>query len=356
MDGTAIIYTHNQFTSLAAKTAHGLLRHGHRYAILAVIDGAHAGQDAGQAMDGKPLGIPIYANVNEFREESEKLADFMIIGIASAGGRIDPHWMPDLEAALDAGMSLVNGMHHQLADNQRLADLARVHHARLIDVRRPKPVPELHFWTGKIDEVGCPIVPVLGTDCAVGKRTTARFLEAACRARGLKTEMIYTGQTGWLQGGKYGFIFDSTLNDFVSGELEHAILQCWEHERPDLILIEGQAALRNPSGPCGSEFLVSGRADACVLVHPAGREYHKGWERANRKINTLASEVALVAAYGVPTLGIALNTRDVTRTEALIAQDKLREELQLPVVLPLEEGVEELVDALEKMVIQRRTN
>ena len=35
--------------------------------------------------------------------------------------------------------------------------------------------------------------------------------------------MIYTGQTGWLQGGEYGFIFDSTLNDFVSGELENAI-------------------------------------------------------------------------------------------------------------------------------------
>ena len=58
--------------------------------------------------------------------------------------------------------------------------------------------------------------------------------------------MIYTGQTGWLQGGKYGFIFDSTLNDFVSGELEHAILTCYEETNPDVILIEGQSALRNP--------------------------------------------------------------------------------------------------------------
>ena len=37
--------------------------------------------------------------------------------------------------------------------------------------------------------------------------------------------MIYTGQTGWLQGGRFGFILDATPNDFVSGELEHAIVE-----------------------------------------------------------------------------------------------------------------------------------
>ncbi|MEM1359258.1 MAG: signal peptidase I, partial [Bacteroidota bacterium] len=40
------------------------------------------------------------------------------------------------------------------------------------------------------------------------------------------------GQTGWMQGSKYGFIFDSTLNDFVSGELTHAILQAYKNEQP----------------------------------------------------------------------------------------------------------------------------
>ena len=37
---------------------------------------------------------------------------------------------------------------------------------------------------------------------------------------------ITSGQTGWMQGGKYGFILDSTVNDFVSGELEKAIVEC----------------------------------------------------------------------------------------------------------------------------------
>lgn len=347
MDGTAIIYAQEKFTSLAAKTAHGLLRHGKRYKILAVLDRLEAGRDAGEVMDGKELGIPILEDLHQFLVESEVIPDFLIFGIASPGGKIDPAWMPVMEAALRAGISIVNGMHHKLSDHPDLVALAGNHGAELIDVRKAKPIEELAFWTGRIKEVGCPIIPILGTDCAVGKRTTARFLEEALDAQGIRAPMIYTGQTGWLQGGKYGFIFDSTLNDFVSGELEAAILKCWEQEKPDVILVEGQAALRNPSGPCGAEMLVSGRADACILVHPVGRTFHKGWDKFGYEIAPLADEVALVKAYGVPTIGIALNTKEVTTEKAHKAQKEISEELNLPVSLPLESGVDSLADSLQ---------
>lgn len=354
MDGTAIIYTQDKFSSLGAKTAHGLLRHGKRYEILAIIDAAHGGHDAGEMMDGKHLNIPIIQSLQQFLVESEVIPDYLIIGVASPGGRIDPVWMPVLESALREGISLVNGMHYRLADNPELAALAANHGAELIDVRTQKRIEDLAFWTGEIQEVGCPIIPILGTDCAVGKRTTARFLEEALEAKGIHAPMIYTGQTGWMQGGKYGFIFDSTLNDFVSGELESAILQCWKEEQPDVILVEGQGALRNPSGPCGSEILVSGRADACILVHPAGRVHHKGWQQFGYTIAPLADEVALVQAYGVPTIGIALNTKAVTKLEAIEAQKQLAEELNLPVSLPLESEVDSLVDGIENFLRQWR--
>lgn len=348
MDGTAIIYTQDNFSSLSAKTAHGLLRHGKRYEILAVLDRNHAGKDAGMVMDGKKLGVPIVEDLHQFLVESEVVPDFLIIGIASAGGWVDPAWIPVMEAALRVGISIVNGMHHKLADNPKLVELAARHGAALVDVRTPKPIEELAFWTGRIKEVDCPIIPILGTDCAVGKRTTARFLEEALEARGIHAPMIYTGQTGWLQGGKYGFIFDSTLNDFVSGELEAAILQCWEKEQPDIILVEGQAALRNPSGPCGAEMLVSGRADACILVHPAGRGFHKGWD--GYRIAPLADEMALVKAYGVPTIGIALNTKSITSEEAKLIRKKTSQELALPISLPLESGVDSLVDSIQEFL------
>lgn len=98
--------------------------------------------------------------------------------------------------------------------------LAKEYEVSLTDVRKPKSRENLSFWSGEIYKVTSPIIAVLGMDCAMGKRTTARLLTQMCRANGLKAEMIFTGQTGWLQGGKYGFIFDSTLNDFVSGELK----------------------------------------------------------------------------------------------------------------------------------------
>ena len=47
-----------------------------------------------------------------------------------------------------------------------------------------------------------------------------------CARRGLAIELVTTGQTGWLQGHRYGFVLDATPNDFVTGELERAVVAC----------------------------------------------------------------------------------------------------------------------------------
>jgi len=350
MDGTAIAFTGDLFDRLDAKTTHGLIRGSRRYRLQAVLDRGRAGQDAGTALDGRARDIPIYADLSAFLADHPAGVDYLVLGVANAGGLINPDWMPMIEQALGAGISVVNGLHSFLSDQPQLCRLAEAHGAQLIDVRKPKPKKEQHFWSGRIYEVSCPIVPVLGTDCAVGKRTTALMLLEQARARGLKAEMIYTGQTGWMQDGRYGFIFDSTLNDFVCGELEHAIVSCYENEQPDFILVEGQAALRNPSGPCGSEFLVSGHATATVLVHPPGRQFYKGWERLDRRMPDLASEVALAEAYGAPVLGLALNTEGLDLEQAQAYQQQYAQQLARPVALPVEEGVAPLLEAILKLL------
>ena len=68
-----------------------------------------------------------------------------------------------------------------------------------------------------------------------------------------------------MQGYSHGFLFDSVPNDFVAGELEHAIVSCATELDPDLIVLEGQSSLRNPSGPAGSEFLLSAGARGVSL-------------------------------------------------------------------------------------------
>lgn len=350
MDGTAVIFTHQHLQTPSAKTAHGLIRGSERYRILAVIDGLAAGQDAGTLLDGQARGIPVFGSLTSYLAQAAEPPDYLILGIAQGGGKLSRHWMPVIKDALRAGISVVSGMHEFLSEYAELVALAQQYRAQLIDVRKPKPREQLHFWTGGIHEVRCAKVAVMGTDCAVGKRTTARMLVAACRAAGYRAEMIYTGQTGWMQGGRYGFVLDATLNDFVAGELEHALIRCYEEVQPEVIFIEGQAALRNPSGPCGAEFLVSGAAEGVVLVHPPGRVFFKGWDHTGRRLPSPAQELALIRMYGSEPLGLALNTQNLSRAEAQAWQARYQDELGLPVVLPVEEGVQDLLPNIQALM------
>jgi uncharacterized NAD-dependent epimerase/dehydratase family protein len=73
--------------------------------------------------------------------------------------------------------------------------------------------------------VSAPRIAVLGTDCALGKRTTTRMLAAAARRREFAPSGSTRGRRAGL-GAPFGFVLDATANDFVSGELEHAIVSC----------------------------------------------------------------------------------------------------------------------------------
>ncbi len=148
-----------------------------------------------------------------------------------------------------------------------------------------------------------------------------------------------------MQGGDYGFIFDSTLNDFISGELEHAIVSCWEETNADIIFLEGQSALRNPSGPCGPEFLISGNAKKVVLVVPIKREFYDDLPEWGR-IPSVESEIALINAYGAEVVAIALNTLGATGAEIDGYRKAYEEKLGVPVVAVLEEGVGRIVEIL----------
>lgn len=349
-DGTAIVLCGDAYRTDNGKTAHGLVRGSERYRIVGVVDSSCAGQDAGVLLDGKPRGIPVFDSVSGAISALPALPDFAVIGVATSGGILPPGLRADAARAIDAGVSVVNGMHHLLGDDPALAAAARERGVTITDVRRPKKTSDLHFWTGEIREVEAPRIPVLGTDCAVGKRTTARLLTEACRARGLRAEMIFTGQTGWLQGGKWGFILDATPNDFVSGEIEHAVVSCARDARPDVIFLEGQSALRNPSGPCGSELLLSAGARAAILQHAPARSEYEGFEGLGYPIPLLEDEIDLIRRYGAETLGVALNTHglDAGRRESI--REELENGLGIPVVCPLDDpdGVGRLLPPIER--------
>jgi uncharacterized NAD-dependent epimerase/dehydratase family protein len=350
MDGSAIILTNGKLSTLDGKTAHGLIRGTSRFKILGVIDHVHAGKDAGEVIDNESKSIPIYATLKDFLDKGPEKPDFCVVGVAMAGGILPEDFREILFEVIENRISIISGLHHHLGDDPDFKKSAQQYTVDLIDIRNPRPVSELSFWSGEIYQVKSPRIAVLGIDCAVGKRTTCRFLMERCRAEGIKTEMIYTGQTGWLQGYKYGFILDATPNDFVGGEIERAIVECDREASPDLILLEGQSSLRNPSGPCGAEFILSGNTPGIILQHAPFRKYFDELESAGCLLPSVEDEIDLIKKYGARTLAVTLNGSGGTSGELAEYQTMLADKLQIPVVRPLEEGVESLIPVIREYI------
>lgn len=353
MNDHAVVITGGLLDTIHAKTAHGLIRGSERFKIAAIIDRKFAGRDAGEVLDGKSAGIPVFETVADAVANLKIPPRYAIVGVATKGGVIPDSLKAELHQALLAGVGIINGLHHAVSDIPELMALAREHGLEIVDVRKPKPIADLHFWSGDILQVRCPKIAVLGTDCALGKRTTARLLVQMMRQAGYKAEMIYTGQTGWMQGSKYGFIFDATLNDFVSGELEHAVVSCWKDLRPDLIFIEGQSSLRNPSGPAGAEWLLSAAADGVILLHSLTRGSFKGLESYPARLPDPEEEIALIRMYGVHTMAVALHTAGIELSSVKKATANLEQKLGIPVIAPLWEGTGRLLPLFERMIDQK---
>ncbi len=347
MKENAILLTGGILNRGSAKTAHGLIRTSSKFNIIGVIDEVSAGEDAGNVVDGIKRNIPVYVSVESFLKTSPLKAAYAIIGVAFPGGKLPAEIKEDLKRVLRSGISVVSGLHDFLSDMPEIKTLAAEFGARLIDIRKPRPKDELKFWTGEILKVTAPVIGVMGTDCALGKRTTAVMLNDAINSRGQKSFMIFTGQTGWLQGHKYGFILDSTYNDFISGELENAVVTCFQNESPDFIFIEGQSALCNPSGPCGSEYLLSAQCKGVILQHSPTRIFYNGQDHTGIRIS-LQREMDLIRLYGSRVIAISLNTKGITLSEARRYQQEYEKKYNIPVVLPLEEGVAKLADAVAR--------
>lgn len=354
MRKTAVVFTDTFFQQPDAKTAHGLVRGPSRFEVVALLDGLGAGRDAGELLDGKPRGIPTFQDLAAMQRGLGKRPDCFVIGVATPGGVLPKTMRPTILAAIELGMDVVCGLHEFLADDAEIAAAAARRGVQLVDVRRPKPRRELHFWTGAIRQVKAPRIAVLGTDCALGKRTTCHVLAEACTRAGLKPAIVATGQTGWMQGIPHGFVLDSTPNDFVSGELEHAIVQCDKDLAPDVIFLEGQSALRNPSGPCGAELVLSGEARGVILQHAPARHCFEDQEHLGNVIPPVPDEIELLRFYRTRVLGLCLNHQDLPAERREAARAELQQSTGLVAVYPLLEGAAALVPAIRAYLQEQR--
>ena len=340
--GTALLYSGGMLTDLHGKTSHGLLRYSKRFQILGVVDHKHAGQMSNEIVSNCQDDVPIFSDINKAIEGLGKK-----VAMVTDGGQLPESHRGNVKQALKAGMHVVSGLHQLLGEDPDFAETAKEFGSIIYDIRRPKETKDLSFWSGKVMDLETPRIAVLGTDCALGKRTTCQFLIQACDESNIKAEIIYTGQTGFLQGFKHGFLFDATLNDFVTGELEKAIMECDAISQPELMLIEGQSSLRNPSGPCGSELLLAGDVSGVILVHAIDRDYFEGFEELKLPIPSIEEEIKLIASYGKKTIAVCINSDNKDfDTQALADQ------LDLPVVNPIFENVVPIIKVIKETILQ----
>lgn len=351
-EGQAIIYCEGAYSTPNGKTAHGLIRRSERYRVLSVVDSHHAGEDAGAVLDNKSNNIPIYRDVEQavsVSREEKSSATHLVIGLAPDGGRLDDEARLDVMKAIRLGLHVDSGLHDFLTEDKEIHGLAERHGIQIRDVRKPPPRKTLHFFSGKIEEVNALKVAVLGTDSAVGKRTTGWLLLDAMRNAGYSAELIGTGQTAWMQGARYSIILDSLVNDFVSGEIEHAVWRAWDEQKPDMIIIEGQGSLMNPAYPGGFEILAAGRPDAVVLQHAPARKEYDGFP--GYPIQPLQKQIAVIQLISKSRVAaVTVNHENLDRNDISNICAQLSLETGLPVCDVLLEGASSLVKAIQPLM------
>lgn len=345
IDGKALVYADGAFNTPNGKTAHGLVRFTERYEVVGVIDHTYAGQDAGMVLDQKNYGIPVFKSFDEALAQLPEKPKNFVIGLAPDGGRLPTEAKAVLKKALENGMNVDSGLHDFLFKDEELMAVADRSGSRVRDIRKTPDRDTLHFFSGKIEEVNCLKLAILGTDSAIGKRTTSWIIVHGFRNAGLTAQMVGTGQTAWMQGAKYSMVMDSCINDFVSGEIEHAVHEAWKNENPDLIVIEGQGSLMNPAYPGGFEILAAGRPDYVILQHAPKRVEYDGFP--GYRLHSLNEQInAIETISGKKVIAITVNHEDMKKEEILPACVKITEETGLPAFDVLEHGADALVKLL----------
>ncbi|MCT0201218.1 DUF1611 domain-containing protein [Synechococcus sp. CS-602] len=326
----AVIYCEGQFMSPDGKTAHGLVRHSERFRIAAVIDSLCAGADAGLLLDGVANGIPVVADLEAAFALGGAPLRTLIYGMAPADGLFSPTDRAVLLGAVRAGLGLVNGLREFLGDDAEFTAAAALHQVTIEDVRRPPALKDLRLFSGAIARAHCRRIAVLGTDGAIGKRTTATLLVQALNDHGIRAVLVSTGQTGMIQGGRYGLPLDAIPSQFCSGEVEAAVVLAYETEQPQVIVIEGQGALSHPAYLSSTFILRGSQPQAVVLQHAPKRRYRCDFPQV--AMPTPQSEITLIEAFA-PTrvIGMTLNHEGMEVAEIPAAIALYEAELHIPV-------------------------
>jgi uncharacterized NAD-dependent epimerase/dehydratase family protein len=317
------------------KTMRGVLRY-RRSDVVAVLDSTRAGDEH----DGVPV-VRDVASALRFEPTSA------LVGVATQGGRFPPAWRDVLRECIESGLSVDNGLHEFLADDEEIRELAERHGVTLRDLRRPPS--DLDTPTGRNLEVPTYTVLTVASDCAVGKMTVALELDRAATRLGIASQFVPTGQTGIAIAG-WGISVDAVVSDFVAGAAELLVVAGFERGA-DVLFVEGQGSIVHPAYSGVTLGLLHGCAPhALVLCHRAGDTEVEGYP--GHPLPPLAELVTLHEAISLPrrkarVVCLAVNThRLASDDDARAAIAAAEDETGLPADDPVRFGTARLLDAV----------
>ena len=345
MKETALVYCENQFGLVDGKTATGLVRHSEIYNIVGVIDSSLAGKDAGEELGEEKSGIPIFINLDDALSKLSKVPDCYIYGKAPIEAYISTEERNLVLEAMENGMDIINGLHQFFSEDREFVQMAAQNDIQIKDIRKPPKIKDLHVFTGQISKVNVPVIAVLGTDCACGKRTTAVELNNSLNNLGIKSVLIATGQSGLMQGAMYGVSMDALVSQYVIGEIENSVIQAFENENPDIILVEGQSALSHPAFMSSLGILKGSMPDGIILQHPPARTFRCDFPDLEMPI--VESEIKLIETISqAKVMAIALSHEDLSDEEMMKIIKRYEMKFQLPTTDVLNHGCHKLVQTL----------
>jgi uncharacterized NAD-dependent epimerase/dehydratase family protein len=136
-------------------------------------------------------------------------------------------------------------------------------------------------------------------------------------------------------------MLDSLINDFLTGEIEHAVWSAWKQTDADVLVIEGQGSLLNPAYPGGFEILAAARPDLIILQHAPARKDYDGFH--GYKIQPLKKQIqAIEVISDKPVIAITLNHENLKKSELTTEIKKIKDTVNLPAFDLLLQNADEL--------------
>lgn len=342
-----ILLVEDSFNILEAKTAVGIIRYG-SYDIIAVIDSTNSGKMCNDII-GIGDNIPIVESLEKAIELDNNI-DALIIGIAPKGGILPESWRDIIIKAMKNKINIINPLHKMFNEDNEFKKVSVENDVIIWDVRKSPDKKRVADMSSH--NIKSKIILTVGTDCNVGKMSTAIEIDRELNKRGNRSCFVATGQTGILIEG-WGTAIDRVISDFTSGASEDLVLEAalnrGYNNDNDFIMVEGQGSLFHPGYSGVNLSLLHGvGADALILCHHCIR---KNIRRYTVKIPELKEYIELhnmitKPIKQSPIVAISLNTYGLTEEEALNEIEITEKLTGLPTTDPIRFGTEKLILAI----------